>query len=175
MEIELRRYQRADAGPLLEAAHESSAEVYPWLPWCHLDLQMSEVADWLEDQVRAWDEKTAFEFAIWARDGRFLGGCGVNLLNSFHQVANLGYWVRTSAVGRGVASQAVRKAAAWAFENTDLQRLEILCSTRNHASQRVAEKAGALREGVARSRLRIHEQQHDAVVYSLVRDAHQST
>lgn len=168
MEIELRRYQEQDAGCLLEAARESSAEVYPWLPWCHPVLTIEEVSDWIATQIRAWDAGTAFELAIWNETGRYLGGCGVNLVNPVHKVANLGYWVRSSDVGRGVASRAVTKAARWAFGHTDLHRLEILCSTANTASQRVAEKAGATREGILRSRLHLHGRQHDAVVYSIV-------
>lgn len=59
--------------------------------------------------------------------------------------------------------------ADWVFDNTELQRLEIVVAVGNATSQRVAEKAGALREGVLRARLRIHGAFHDAVMYSLVR------
>jgi len=43
-----------------------------------------------------------------------------------------------------------------------------LAATGNHASQRVAEKAGAVREGVLRKRLLVKGQTQDAVLYSLV-------
>jgi RimJ/RimL family protein N-acetyltransferase len=36
------------------------------------------------------------------------------------------------------------------------------------ASQKVAEKAKAKREGVLRNRLLLHDRSHDAVMYSLV-------
>jgi ribosomal-protein-serine acetyltransferase len=79
--------------------------------------------------------------------------------------------VRTSATGHGVAAEAVRQVAAFAFGTTDLVRLEIVCAVGNEASQRVAERAGAMREGVPRHRLLLHGQSVDAVMYSLVRGA----
>jgi ribosomal-protein-serine acetyltransferase len=77
--------------------------------------------------------------------------------------------VRTSATGRGVASEAVRQVADFAFRNTELVRLEIVCAVGNRRSQRVAERAGAVREGVLRDRLLLHGEAVDAIMYSLTR------
>ena len=59
--------------------------------------------------------------------------------------------------------------ARWAFESVGLERIEIVAATGNHASQSVAERVGATREGIARKRLNVHGVQHDAVVFSLIR------
>jgi len=63
----------------------------------------------------------------------------------------------------------VRLAYQWAMVNTNLIRLEILIAVGNIASQRVAEKAGAVREGTLRKRLLLHDEPHDAVMFSLIR------
>jgi ribosomal-protein-serine acetyltransferase len=84
-------------------------------------------------------------------------------------MANLGYWVRSSETGCGIATWAAQRLAAWAFANTDVTRLEIVAAVGNTASQAVATKAGALREGVLRARLLIHGRLHDAVLFSLIR------
>ena len=59
-------------------------------------------------------------------------------------------------------------AACFSFESLGLNRAELLVPTANVASQRVAEKAGARREGLLRKRLRLNGVAHDAFVYSLV-------
>ena len=74
-----------------------------------------------------------------------------------------------------MATAAVRALSEWAFTHTWLERLEIVAATGNLRSRRVAEKAGAVREEVARSRLRLHERFHDAVVYSIVRGQQRTT
>lgn len=167
----IRPYEAADARALYEAARESVAEVHPWLAWCHPDYTLAEAVEWARSraELAARHPVQEYNFVILGPDGRFLGGCGLNQLNAIHRYANLGYWVRTSAAGRGVATEAARQLAAFAFANTDLVRLEIVCAVGNERSQRVAERAGASREGLLRHRLILHGRPVDAVMFSLIR------
>ena len=167
----LRSYEADDANALWEAARESVAEVFPWLPWCHAQYSMADAVEWIRSRASLAAEGREYTFAIVGTDGRFLGGCGLNQINRIHRFGNLGYWVRTSATRHGVATEAVRQVADFAFGNTSLVRLEIVCAVGNGQSQRVAERAGAVREGILRHRLLLHEQPIDAVMYSLVRAA----
>jgi len=167
----IRAYEPEDAQALWEAARESVRDVFPWLPWCHPDYSMAEAVEWIRSRAPLAAEGREYAFAIVGTDGRFLGGCGVNQINRLHRFGNLGYWVRTSATGHGVATEAVRQVAEFAFRTADLVRLEIVCAVGNDASQRVAERAGAVREGILRHRLLVHGQPVDAVMYSLVRGA----
>jgi ribosomal-protein-serine acetyltransferase len=164
----IRAYEPEDAQALWEAVHESVAEVGQWLPWCHPQYSMAEADEWIRSRAPLAAEGREYTFAIVGTDGRFLGGCGLNQINRIHKFGNLGYWVRTSATRRGVATEAVRQLADFAFANTDLVRLEIVCAVGNDANQRVAERAGAAREGVLRHRLLLHGRSVDAVMYSLV-------
>ena len=167
----IRAYEPEDAQALWEAARESVRDVFPWLPWCHPEYSMAEAVEWIRSHAPLAAEGREYTFAIVGTDGRFLGGCGVNQINRLHRFGNLGYWVRTSATGHGVATEAVRQVAEFAFRTADLVRLEIVCAVGNDASQRVAERAGAVREGILRHRLLVHGQPVDAVMYSLVRGA----
>jgi ribosomal-protein-serine acetyltransferase len=167
----LRAYEPDDAGALREAVRESVAEVFPWLAWCHAQYSMAEAVEWIRSRRQLAAEGREYTFAIVGDSGRFLGGCGINQINRIHKFGNLGYWVRSSATGRGVASEAVRQLADFAFQSTDLVRLEIVCAVGNERSQRVAVRAGAVREGLLRRRLVLHGQPVDAVMYSLVREA----
>jgi len=168
-DISLRPYAVADALDVCQAVHESLNELMPWMPWCHPNYSLLDSRTWLEGQVKAFQAGTAFEFAIVSSAGRYLGGCGVNDIGQANRRGNIGYWVRTSEARRGVATAAVRLAYQWAMENTNLLRLEILIAVGNVASQRVAEKAGAVREGTLRKRLLLHDEPHDAVMFSLIR------
>jgi len=106
--------------------------------------------------------------SLMLRTNAFIGGSGLNQINQQYQIGNLGYWVRTSCTGQGVATRAVRLLARFGFEELGLGRIEIVAAVGNTASQRVAEKAGAHREGVLRRRLFLHDEYHDAVMYSLI-------
>ena len=169
--ISIRPYRADDAPALYEAAVESVNEVFPWLEWCHPGYALEEAEAWAGSCEKLSAEGLEHNFAIVDAEGSFLGGCGLNQINRAHRLANLGYWVRTSHAGRGVAPAAVRLLAGFAFAETDLVRLEIVCAVGNRRSQRAAEKAGAVREGVLHDRLCFHGGPHDAVMYAILRSA----
>ena len=167
--IIVRPYRPDDIPALFEAARSSIPELSVWMPWCHPDYSIEETKSFILSRPEQWAKDAEYGFGVFSReDGRFLGGVGVNFINRVHHMANLGYWVRSSETGRGVAARASRLVAQFGFEQLALQRIEILAATGNMASQRVAEKAGAIKEGVLRNRLRLHGQPVDAVLYSLI-------
>lgn len=167
--IKIRPYRDGDAELLYEAARESIDEVYPWLEWCHPEYSIDDSREWIERTQSWWKQKTEFHFAIFPADeDRLLGGCGLNHIDAPHKVANLGYWVRSSATGQGIATTATIQLARYAFDKLKFNRLEIVMSVENSGSQRVAEKAAATNEGRLRNRLLLHERQHDAFLFSLL-------
>ncbi|HSE63280.1 MAG TPA: GNAT family protein [Thermoanaerobaculia bacterium] len=170
-EVRLRRYAAADARSVHEAARESTAEIFPWMQWCHPDFSLADAEAWVNQRESLFREGREYSFAIIGTDDRYLGTCDINQINDAARFGNVGYWIRTSASGRGVVPRAIRQLARFAFESTDLIRLEIVCAAGNVRSQRAAEKAGAAREGVLKDRLFLHGRPHDAVMYAIVRSA----
>ena len=168
-EIHIRPYRTDDAQAVWEAVRESLPELQLWLPWSHPGYVIDETRSWLAAQVQAFQERTEFAFAITSSAGDYLGGCGLNRIDALNRRGNLGYWVRSSARGHGVATAAVKLARDWGFAQTDLVRLEVLIAVDNTASRRVAQKTGAVYEGTHRSRLLIHGTRHDAAMYAFIR------
>jgi len=169
--IILRRY-RNDFAPLLyEAAIESrGGEFSRWMTWCHENYTLAESESFIAGCLESWDKETVFSFAIFDKfDNGFLGGIGLNQFNRQHNFVNLGYWIRTSRQNRGAASAATRILAQAGFQDLSINRIEILAAAENEASQKVAVKAGAHREGTMRNRLLIGERIHDGVMFSFVR------
>jgi RimJ/RimL family protein N-acetyltransferase len=167
--ISVRPYRAEDAQHLYAAARESVDDVFPWLPWCHPQYSLEDAMAWARSREELAHQALEYHFVIAGEQDAFLGGCGINQINRIHRFGNLGYWVRSSQTGRGVAASAVALLARFAFQNTDLIRLEIVCAVGNHRSQRAAEKAGAQREGILRDRLLLRGTPHDAVMYSMVK------
>lgn len=170
--IILRKYECGFAEKLFEAAIESSGgEFTRWMPWCHENYTFAESEDFIKQTVENWETKTQFDFAIFdAKINEFLGGIGLNQPNEVYKFYNLGYWIRVSAQNRGIASEAVKLLAKAAFEDLDINRIEILAAKENIPSQKTAEKAGAMREGVLRQRLIIGDRVHDAVIFSFIKE-----
>ncbi len=166
--VRLRPLRLGDAASIYAAIQESRAEIARWMDWCRPEYDRVEAEKWIGAAARARQEGTGFEFGIFGPEG-LLGSIGVNQINPHERFANVGYWVRTSATNRGAATAAVKLVAQWAFLSTELQRLEIVAAVDNPASRRVAEKAGAVREGRLRSRICVCGRFHDAYMFSIVR------
>jgi RimJ/RimL family protein N-acetyltransferase len=170
MAVSISPYQLSDVDTIYDAVMESVHELQPFMPWCHSDMTRDQQRTWVETQVANFQAGTAFEFTIVGSDNGCLGCCGINQIDTANKRANVAYWVRSTQTKHGVATTAVGQLAQWAFTNTDLIRLEILVSIQNAASLRVAERVGAVREGILRNRLLLHGRMHDAAMFSLLRN-----
>ncbi len=178
--IILKAYETSFVPLLFEAGSESrGGEFSRWMPWCHENYTIEESREFIEKTVEnwrnsedAWRDEMQFGYAIFdLQTEKFLGGVGLNQPNKTYKYYNLGYWIRVAAQNRGAASEATRLLAQAAFEDlAELNRIEILAALENIPSQKVAEKAGAQREGVLRKRLIIGGRIHDAVMFSFVRE-----
>jgi [ribosomal protein S5]-alanine N-acetyltransferase len=84
------------------------------------------------------------------------------------QLGNVGYWVAETHTGRGLATAAVADVIEFSFGETGLHRLEAGTLVDNHASQRVLEKNGFERFGLARKLLKINGEWRDHVLFERI-------
>ncbi|MCX7512180.1 GNAT family N-acetyltransferase [Frateuria sp. STR12] len=167
--LRLRPWQPADAPALHLAVQESLETVGRWLPWCHAGYDLRQAQAWIRHCREGWMADEHFAFGVFERGSNaLLGSVGLNQRNFAHRSAALGYWVRQSRQGDGIARQAARLAARFGFRTLGLARIEIVVLPDNHASRRTAEQAGARFEAIARHRIWTHEAARDAAVYALV-------
>jgi RimJ/RimL family protein N-acetyltransferase len=99
-----------------------------------------------------------------------LGGVSLHHVNLTHIRGEVGYWLAPAARGRGIATDGLRLIVQWAFNVVGLARLELTCGPDNHASQRVAERCGFVREGLLRSHVSFKGGRRDSLVYGLLPD-----
>ena len=85
-----------------------------------------------------------------------------------HNFPNLDYWIRQSRQRQGYAVEAVHTLSMFGFTTLRLTRIEIVVVSENAPSRRVAEKAGATFECIARNRLLVRDVPYSAAVYSLI-------
>lgn len=155
------------AGTYLEMVRSSVDALRTWLTRGMTPDTPEAVEAFLRERVRGRSEGREFYFLL--RDPQGAAGIGfLNSLHPLHRFCNLGYWVRSDRAGRGYATEATRLLARYGFGTLHLQRIEIVVEPANQASLRVAEKAGAVREGLLRNRLGGERGPRDAVMFSLV-------
>lgn len=167
--ILMRPFRVEDAEETYAAVRESLAHLKPWMSWAHDGYSLSDSREFIRITRARWGEGSLFAFAITdVKSGSVLGGCSLSHIHPVYHLCNLGYWVRSSRRGEGIAVRATQLAARFAFEKIGLIRVEIVIAIENKASIRVAEKAGAHYEGILRNRMVVGKNVYDAHMYSLV-------
>lgn len=133
------------------------------------DLSREELEGMQKAYIALWEQDDTYMFYV--LDGsteQMVGTVFLNHVNRTHQFANLGYLVRTSRTGEGIATQAARLVAQFGFEKLGLQRIEIVAHKDNQPSLKVAEKLHAVREGLLRNRVILKGVPTDAYMHSLI-------
>jgi [ribosomal protein S5]-alanine N-acetyltransferase len=105
-------------------------------------------------------------------DGEEIAGT-INLFNIVReslQSGTIGYWVDCARNGRGLATDAVAEILAYAYDDLDLHRVEAATLVDNVPSQRVLEKNGFERIGLARRFLRIRDVWRDFFLFQRLAD-----
>lgn len=121
-----------------------------WLP-LPVPYTLADARDWALGVVpREWADGTAAAVAVVdAGTDQPLGAVALTFDRA--STAEVGYWTAPHARGRGVAVRGAQLHTRWGLSTVGLARVELLTDVANLASQRVAEKAGFVREGVARA------------------------
>ena len=161
-DLVLRPFTIDDVPAIVEACNDP--EVQHWIPMIPRPYTEEDARTFVRGEVAGIGQH---QFAI-AENGRLVGSIGLGI-NDFSHNGHIGYWCVADARGRGLTTRALRLLCRHGFEDLALERLELITDPDNHASQRVAEKVGFIREGVLRSHL-LHPdgRRRDSVMFSLL-------
>jgi ribosomal-protein-alanine N-acetyltransferase len=166
----------ADVAKMRLALRRNAAHLQPWsvAPAPGEDpASLTSVSRAVLRHRREWKQGQTYVFLLAERTnpnviiGRLaLGG----VLRGAFQNAYLGYWIDEGKQNRGLMTEAVRAATAFAFEGAGLHRVQAAVMPRNGPSQRVLEKVGYRREGVALRYLCIAGRWEDHILFAMTAD-----
>ena len=171
MSIGIRKYKESDAEAFQQAVLESVEHVSKWLSWCTEDYRIDDANLWVSSAHKTWENGSNYRFLIENLDNfEILGAVGINQVVTQHQVGNLGYWIRASALNKGYCTQAAKLAIKYAFSELDFKRIEIHVLTENKESNAVALNLGGTFEGTVRNKLMHNGTSMPANCYSVIPD-----
>jgi RimJ/RimL family protein N-acetyltransferase len=158
----LRPWAEGDVPFLVDACNDP--EITRWIPVIPTPYTEEDALAFVRGDAPGSPEHS---FAITV-DGSPVGAIGMGL-NAHGYRGTIGYWIAAPARGNGICTRALRRLSRWGLDDLELVRLELITDPDNVASQRVAEKAGYLREGVLRAHLRHGDGRvRDSVMFSLL-------
>ena len=174
----LRCWDPRDA-PLLKDALDSSLEhLRPWIPWAREEPQpLEEKAKLLRTFRGNFDLGQDFVYGIFSADeAEVVGGTGLHTRLGAGAL-EIGYWIRTSRIRSGFATESTAALTRVAFDICGVDRVEIRIDPANGPSRGVPKGLGFDEEARLRRRLPATEgeEPRDVVVFSLFRDGFADT
>lgn len=128
---------------------------------------------WINRHLQDFEEGKLLNLAITLlSDNSLIGAIGL-VLKPEQSVAELGYWVGKPWWGQGYATEASRAIVDHGFRKLGLARIYAQCFSRNHASARVLEKAGMIKEGHLRKHFKKWDEFVDIEVFGVLKEEHE--
>ena len=164
--VALRPWRDADLGDLVAACQDPEIGHWTAVPYPYGEADALRFLACIEPERRAGRELALA--VVEPAQGALLGSCGLARFDWDDRKAEIGYWIAAPARGRSAGSRAAGMLARRGISELGLERVELLANPANEPSQRLAVRAGFVREGLLHSYRRRKGRREDLVMFSLV-------
>jgi len=167
--IYLRPLTKREVPEVYEAIEASRRELHNWMFWeTETDCEYDVLKYVRRTQFQRRKGISADLGVFDAATNRFLGCVGLYGIDARHQVAELGYWVRSDRHRRGVAFAASVALLRLGFEDMKLHKVRARVNVANRASAGLLKKLGFVKEGISRDDLKVAGKWSDHVYLGLL-------
>jgi ribosomal-protein-alanine N-acetyltransferase len=159
-----------DAPVLADLVRSNQEFLAPWEPLRGEDYftEAGQRAD-IERALERHSQGTVLPSVILDAAGAVVGRITLNgIARGAFQSCSVGYWLSAAEGGRGLATIALRETIGVAFGELGLHRIQAETLVHNVASQRVLERNGFRRIGMAPTYLKIAGSWQDCLLYQVI-------
>jgi RimJ/RimL family protein N-acetyltransferase len=128
-------------------------------------MTVDQAKGYISERRQGWDAGEKAAFGIFDDSDRLLGSISLLQIDWHPHEAEVAFWLAREARGRGVATRALERIAAWAAE-LQLSRLTATVELSNEASRRVLERAHFTVRGLSRRNRKLHGHWIDEYLYA---------
>lgn len=136
-----------------------------WLPFVDSTNVVEDTASYVNHVLHTEDK----QFTIWYKD-KFVGLIGFKGTDTDNKKIEIGYWLSQYVQGKGIMTRSVSKLLEYAFNDMDMNRVQIKVAVANQKSRNIPERLGFQFEGIERDgELLVNNVYTDIAVYSLLK------
>jgi ribosomal-protein-serine acetyltransferase len=148
-EIELKQLERADAIDIFKTIDSQREYLGRWLPFVEFTKKLEDSEVFVESVINAPEDRFEYVFAI--RKGKeFVGLIGFKGTDKANKKTEIGYWLSEPNQRQGIITKSVEKLCDFAFNELDINRIQIKCAVGNESSIKIPQRLGFIFEGIER-------------------------
>lgn len=171
--IYLRFYEESDAEARLSLFQRNEDFFRPYLFTMNKAFYTIEGQKWeIQKAHEGRDEDRMYSFGIFLNDtDELIGGISLfQVLRDPLQSCVLGYQLDQQHNGKGIMTEAVKLIVEYGIQTLGLHRIEAGVQPHNIGSMRVLEKAGFIKEGIARKNVMVNGHWKDHQMLAIIQE-----
>jgi ribosomal-protein-serine acetyltransferase len=167
-ETELSLFELRHAEELNALVIHNYEHIKEWSAWLKdKERSIEDTRSFIKHNLTQFAENKGFEICIWHK-GAIAGQIGYNYFDWNDRRTEIGYWLGASFQGKGLVVKSCRALVEYAFNELNLNRVEIRCGVENKKSRKIPEKLGFKEEGIVRQAEWLHDHFIDLVIYGML-------
>ena len=167
-EVDLRLIEDRHADAVFGLVDRERERLRVWLPWVDATKAVDDTRSFIEHSLKQYADNAGFAAGIWVGK-KFAGVIGTSKIDWLNERVEIGYWIGSEFEGKGIVTDSCRALVTHAFEDLNLHRVEIHCSTQNARSCSIPRKLGFTCEATLRDALRLYGHFHDRYVFAMLK------
>jgi ribosomal-protein-serine acetyltransferase len=168
-DFEMRAWREDDIDAALDVVLRNREHLQTYMQWMTDDYSLEHARKFLVAGIKDRLDRKTLGLAL-LREGNLIGSTGFNRLDWSAKVCEIGYWIDSKAEGKGLITKACQAMIEYAFDELEMNRIEIRCSAENLRSAAVPERLGFKLEGTLRKAEMLNGRPHDFLVFGLLAD-----
>lgn len=148
-DIILQQLSINDAADIFNTINTQRDYLGKWLPFVEHTKKQEYTEKFIMEATNAPEDKFEYTFTI-RINNTFAGIIGFKDTDRINKKTEMGYWLSENYQGNGIITKAVNKLCDFAFNELDINRIQIKCAVGNIKSKNIPKRLNFIYEGIER-------------------------
>ncbi|NRF13684.1 GNAT family N-acetyltransferase [Vibrio coralliilyticus] len=167
-ELELALVQESFATQYSELVSTQTEYLSKWLTWPPYCQSEQDFRMFVQRVLHEYADGKSMTCAI-IYNSNIVGNCSFNTISYDTKTVEIGYWLSQHQQGKGIITRVVNKLIDIAFNEYQMEKVQLSAAKDNLPSRRVAERVGMTLEGIITNKEKVGDRILDHAVYGIHR------
>ncbi|MEZ9514107.1 GNAT family N-acetyltransferase [Vibrio splendidus] len=167
-ELSIALVEESFATHYAEISQNQNEYLSQWLAWPPHCKTEQDFRIFIQRSLHDYAEGQSMTCAI-VYQNSIVGNCSFNTIDHSKQKVTIGYWLSNPYQGKGIVTRVVEKLIDIAFNELDMEKVEISAATGNQSSRKVCERLHFTLEGIITRNENLNGRIIDHAIYGLHR------
>ncbi|HMQ02684.1 MAG TPA: GNAT family N-acetyltransferase [Pyrinomonadaceae bacterium] len=168
-DLTLRAWREDDIDAAFAIVQQNRKHLQTFMRWMTPEYSIEDARKFICNAIKDRLDRKTLGLALLS-DDKLIGSTGFNRLDWGSRVCEIGYWIDHRHEGKGSITTACKVMIEYAFDELQMNRVEIRCSAENLRSAAVPERLGFKKEGLLRRSEVLNGNNHDFLIFGLLAD-----